>query len=100
MPLARVQRIEILDECDTPRGWVYRLEVHFEDGAATQHEASMSWVDHEHWTSGRIAPSRVIEAVVRFVLEHECVLPQKFDAATARRWCRDIDRDLPAMIEP
>src|SRR5688500_9344010 len=56
-------------------------------GRDTRHEVSLSWVDYEHWSHGRIAPERVARAVVETLIDAQWLpLPARFDAATARRW--------------
>lgn len=88
--------IDVRTEQELGRGWVYAVAVSRPDGNETEHTVSLAWVDHEFWCGGTLPPSKVIEAVVRYLVEreHERPLPARFDAATARRWFPDIDREI------
>lgn len=88
--------IVVQTEQEAQRGWSYTLQVRHDDGTHTDHVVTLAWVDHEHWCGGRLAPSRVIEAVVGYVLDHRdsAPLPPSFDAARARRWFPEIDEAL------
>jgi hypothetical protein len=92
--------IEIQSEQDSPFGWRYAVHVEHDDGRATDHTVTLAWVDHEHWCGGRLAPSRVIEAVVRYALDRPGAgeLPARFDAARVRRWHPRIDEELAALL--
>ncbi len=94
--------VEVLTETEVARGWTYRVAVTRAEGTPTEHAVNLSWADHEHWCAGAAAPSRVVAAVVRFLLEHEAErpLPPRFDAATARRWFPAIDRELSLPGSP
>lgn len=82
-------------ETDAPRGWRYEVVVRRADGAETTHEVSLAWRDHDYWCGGASPPSRVVQAVVEYVLTHwDGELPPRFDAAKARWWCRAIDEEL------
>lgn len=89
-------RVEVQTESDASHGWSYHVLLHHEDGATTDHTVTLSWVDHEHWSGGRCAPSRVVEAVVNYLIEHRNgePLPATFDAARARRWLPRIDAEI------
>ena len=91
--------VEVTTEEETDRGWRYRVAISREKGAV-EHIVFLSWVDHEHWSGGRHPPSRVVERLVGFLLEREGrhPIPPTFDAATARRWFPEIDRELPALL--
>ena len=86
-------RIEIQSEEESGRGWVYRAAVEHA-GQRTQHAVTLAWVDHDRWSGGRVPPSTVIEALIGFVLEQGRAIPERFDAATVRRWFPDVDREL------
>lgn len=91
--------VDVQTEQNAPRGWLYHVRVERPDGSFSEHDVSLSWVDHDHWCGGRLAPSRVIEAVIRYLLEHLAQeLPARFDAARARRLCPDLDRELRASL--
>lgn len=88
--------IEIRQEQDAPRGWVYAVVVTTADAGTTEHEIALSWVDHDHWSGGASSPSQVVEAVLTAVLSQDDAptLPERFDLATARRWAPDLDERL------
>jgi hypothetical protein len=88
--------IEVLTEEESGRGWAYRVSVDRGFGEPREHAVTLSWADHEHWCGGRLPPSTVVRAVVRYLAEREDErpMPARFDAATARRWFPAIDREL------
>lgn len=92
----RTSRIEIDRETETPRGWRYTVHLQHADGLVTDHEVTLAWVDHDLWSGGRLAPSRVVEMVLAYLLDRgiPASLPHSFDAARARRWIPQIDQDL------
>jgi hypothetical protein len=87
-------QVRVESEEETPRGWRYRVTVEREGGASTEHEVALAWVDHEHWCGGRVAPSTVVERLFGVLLERGEEIPARFDAATARRWFRELDGEL------
>ena len=88
--------IEVHSEQETSRGWSYRVDIHRPGGPESSHEVTLAWVDHEHWCGGGIPPSRVVEALARFLLdrEGEHPIPARFDASTVRRWFPEVDEGL------
>lgn len=88
--------VAVVTEEETPRGWRYGVRIERGDGKTSEHEVRLAWVDHEYWSGGRLPPSKVVEAVVHYVLarEDERPLVERFDAAAARRWFPAIDKDL------
>ena len=98
--LPSVARIEIQTEEERGRGWEYRARVTRAAGKPTEHTIRLAWVDHEHWCGGRVAPSKVVESLLEYLVkregEHE--IPASFDASTVRRWFPDVDRDLPGRF--
>jgi hypothetical protein len=88
--------IDVRTEEETPQGWLYQVGVSRSGRPQTEHTVTLAWVDHEFWCGGTLPPSKVVEAVVRFLLEREHARPlaARFDAATARRWFPEIDREL------
>lgn len=92
--------IDVKTECEAQRGWTYEVEVRRDDGSVSSHTVKLAWVDHQHWTGGSIAPSRTIEAVLRYIMEQVPALafPPVFDAARARRWLPRIDRELKTAL--
>ena len=94
----QIPRVEVQTEQERPGGWLYHVIVHRESGPAT-HTVTLSWRDHDFWCSGASAPSKVIQAVLEYLLRHETpALPPKFDAARARRWLPQIDQDIRGVL--
>lgn len=89
--------IDIQTEEESGRGWVYHAAVD-RQGRKTEHTVKLAWVDHELWSGGRVAPSKVIEALIAFIIERGKDVPATFDAATVRRWLPDVDRELPGRF--
>jgi hypothetical protein len=96
MPTIQVQTETAID-----RGWEYLVRVAWDDGRSSEHEVRLAWVDFEYWCGGVLAPSFVIEAVVRYLVEETPIesavrqdLPLSFDAAMVRRWDRSADHSL------
>ncbi|MEX2218991.1 MAG: hypothetical protein WD749_09550 [Phycisphaerales bacterium] len=91
--------IEVRTEEETAHGWRYHV---FIDGGRgpVEHIVLLSWVDHEHWSGGRHPPSRVVETIVRLLLEHgaERPIPPTFDAATVRRWLPGLDAAMAQRL--
>ena len=85
-----------MTEVETGRGWEHRVGVVRDSGARTEHTVRLSWADHEHWSGGRDSPSRVIENLFRLLVEREREqeIPERFDAATARRWWPGVDEAM------
>lgn len=94
-------RVEVLLERELPRGWSYTVLVHRASGDS-EHEVSLGWVDHDYWCGGRLPPSRTVQMVLEYVLArfNGHPLPRAFDAARARRWFPQIDRELPGWRAP
>lgn len=92
-----VAEIEIQTEEESGRGWVYHASID-RLGKKTEHVVSLAWVDHELWSGGRVPPSKVMEALIAFVIEQGHEVPANFDAATVRRWLPVVDRELPGRF--
>lgn len=92
--------VTVQDEQETPRGWSYEVVIRRDDGRETVHRVSLSWADHEYWCGGAAPPSRIVERLGQIVLEREAEreIPEKFDAATARRWWGDLDEVLQSRL--
>lgn len=88
-----VRTIEIHSEREATRGWVYTVVLHRSDGASSEHEVSLAWADHDYWSGGALPPSKVVERVIQFALEHRAEedFPARFDAARVRRWLPRLD---------
>lgn len=83
-----------------PRGWRYRVRLENADSASiTEHEVTLSWADHDYWCGGRLAPSKTVEAVLTYCIDHKSPpFPREFDASRARRWIPKIDKELRRAI--
>jgi hypothetical protein len=92
--------IDVTTEQESDHGWSYEVAIDRPGGARTEHHITLAWVDCEHWAGGRFPPSRVVEALVRLLVERESQrpLPERFDASTARRWHPDLDEVLPGRV--
>ncbi len=92
--------VEVLTESEVSGGWSHTVRVRRAEGAESTHIVRLAWVDHDHWSAGASAPSRVTEAVVRLLVACEPILelPERFDASTARRWLPGIDQELARVL--
>lgn len=92
--------VDVRQETEMPRGWRYVVQIRQSAGDVSEHEVSLSWVDHDLWSGGRRPPSMVIEAVIKRVLQHRpaALLPARFDAARARWWVDGFDQELRAAL--
>jgi len=85
--------VEIITEEDTTGGWLYHARIS-RGGQAREVFVQLAWVDHDHWSGGRCAPSLVIERLLKTLVERapDLELPERFNAASARRWVPEIDQ--------
>ncbi|MFT5424083.1 MAG: hypothetical protein ACI89L_001875 [Phycisphaerales bacterium] len=96
-PPHAVRSVEVGEELETARGWRYEVRVFWEGGRLTEHTADLSWADHDYWSGGSKAPSRVIEAVVHAAAitlgptTDYGGLPERFNAASLRRLVAGFD---------
>lgn len=81
----------VLEEREIPHGWAFRLTLGRPGSEPTEHEMTLSWVDHDHWTGGGTPPSRLAERILSILASRIETLPPRFDAARARRWVPEID---------
>lgn len=94
--------VDIGQETETAAGWKYEVLIRRPGQEQTSHSVSLSWVDHDYWSGGRLPPSQVVEAVLRYALEHDgdpvrgamMNWPTHFDAARIRRWFPQMDEEL------
>ena len=94
-------QVHITREDDIPQGWRYVIDIDHDDGSRTTHRLRLAWVDHNHWAGERsIPPSRVAQALVEYLLVADLKdpLPDRFDAATARRWAPALDNELAGEL--
>lgn len=80
----------VLEEHETHNGWSFRVALDTR-GGTSEHELSLSWVDHDHWTGGAVPPSALAERLLSVLAARVPDLPARFDAARARRWVPEID---------
>ncbi|HRJ49206.1 MAG: hypothetical protein KF787_11830 [Phycisphaeraceae bacterium] len=97
-----MSKVDVQTEMENTRQkcWDYTVLVRHDSGDTTQHRVRLSWADHEHWSGGRIPPSRVVETVIDHLIAHgvDTTLPPRFDAGKARRWIPGIDRELRSAL--
>ncbi|MBS0189646.1 MAG: hypothetical protein U0573_09450 [Phycisphaerales bacterium] len=96
-----IPEISVLEECETSRGWSYRVVALCGEGCELREfRITLSWVDHNYWCGGTQAPSATVERVVSELLSaisrdladpRLVELPQKFDLSLARRLVPGID---------
>lgn len=86
-------------ETEGDDGWRYEVRV-FAAGRTHEHEVTLSFQDYDHWSRGRVPPSRVVEAAFEFLLKHEeaSSIMSRFDCATIRRYFPRVDGELPGML--
>ncbi|GIK18199.1 MAG: hypothetical protein DYG93_02885 [Leptolyngbya sp. PLA2] len=93
--------VQVGAETETDRGWSYEVRVAAPGGGVTRHVVTLAWVDHDYWCGGTRPPSEVIERLVTFVAGRiRAGLPERFDAATARRWLPDVDTEMMRSLAP
>ena len=91
--------IEIGTETEGEKGWTYQVSV-FEAGRRHEYDVTLSFSDYDLWSHGRVAPSRVVEAAFRFLLDNESAkdILSHFDCALIRRYFPQVDQELPKMV--
>jgi len=94
-------QIQIDGEHETPTGWLYALSVQWGDGAASDHELTLAWVDHEHLVGGAISPSVVARAGARLAADHfgQSEMPVRCDIANLRRRIDGFDQAIKVSME-
>lgn len=92
--------VEVLDERETGVGWEFRVRIVRDMGEATDHEVRLSWVDHDFWSGGACPASRVVGAIVEYLVETVGAerVPQRIDASTIRRRHPKIDETLSIRL--
>lgn len=97
---SRSGRITIDGEHETDRGWLYTFTLTRGDGAVSDHELTLSWVDHEHLVGGSLSPSLVARASAQLGAEHFGAgeLPARFDVSSLRRLVDGFDDRVRSMI--
>jgi len=97
--MVAMAEIHVKTETDSPRGWTFHVEL-FDEGRRHEYTVTLSWSDYDHWSHGRVAPERVVEAAFEYLLDQEpasAILPQ-FDCAVIRRYFPQVDRELPRRL--
>tara|TARA_R110000737_G_scaffold2923_13_gene9525 strand:- start:10583 stop:10951 length:369 start_codon:yes stop_codon:yes gene_type:complete len=86
--------IVIDEERDTDRGWAYALTLSWKSRGTTEHEVTLSWLDHDQLTGGAMPPSRLVERVVEIAASAMGVdeLPARFDVSSMRRAIPEFER--------
>lgn len=88
--------IRIEGEHETSNGWLYTFTVDWADAGATDHELTLSWVDHEHLVGGAVTPSVVARVSGTIAATHfgAGALPERFDVSSLRRMIPGFDNLL------
>ena len=99
--MSRPIAVELLAEREAPQAWEYDAQVLTGSGTLERRVLSLSWADYQMWVpDGAIPPSRVAEAVLRFVaLNAESFQGlERIDASIARRKIRGADAAIGALL--
>lgn len=91
--------ISVKTESDSGRGWTFHVQID-DNGRAHTYDVTLSWSDYDLWCRGQVAPERVVQAAMQFLLEREpatAILP-RFDCAIIRRYFPEVDKKLPEML--
>ena len=85
--------IKIDGEHGTQHGWLFTLCIEWGDGVSSEHEITMSWVDHEHLVGGAVPPSVIAERAAKLAAAHfgQIELPERFDVSSLRRRIDNFD---------
>ena len=90
--------VSIQTEREHAHGWVYEVTIEHADGVREHHTVTLAWCDHDFWSGGRIAPSRVLQTVLEYAMgqmrSSDRPLPVKFDAARLRRLFPNLDAEV------
>ena len=90
--------VTVQTEHEQRAGWEYDVVIEHANGVSDRHRVSLAWCDHDYWSGGRTAPSRVVQTVIEYALSQMEAgahpLPAKFDAARLRRLFPDLDSNV------
>lgn len=88
--------IEVGAETEGKNHWSYDVRV-FDQGKVHSYHVTLSWVDYDLWSHGRVAPQRVVHAAFVFLLENEpaSAIMKRFDCSVIRRYFPNVDTELP-----
>jgi len=91
--------IEVGTETEHPSHWHYDVRV-FDAGRTHDHSVTLSFQDYDHWSHGRVPPSRVVRACFEFLLDNEpaSAIMSKFDCSVIRRYFPKVDEELPGRF--
>lgn len=92
--------VSIDGEHETQTGWLYTMHIEWNDESRSDHELTLSWVDHEHLVGGTISPSVIAKAAAKLAAQHmgKSKLPARFDLSTLRRMLSEFDFQLKTTI--
>lgn len=93
--------VELLGEREIPQAWEYDAQILTADGAVERRVLVLHWADYQMWSpDGAVPPSRVAEAVLRFLSLHREAFAgiERLDAAVARRKVRGADRTIADLL--
>ncbi|MBX3388657.1 MAG: hypothetical protein KF691_04300 [Phycisphaeraceae bacterium] len=107
-----VRKFRVMEERETARGWSYRVVLAGDEAGESEHEVTLSWVDHNYWCGGTQAPSVTTEQVLETLLNamadgaacrpmrqaHGDCLPGRFDLSLARRIVPKLDSMLRRAV--
>lgn len=87
-------QVVVRAEEEVDGGWLYELEVTC-NAQTTHHTVMLGWRDHDYWSGGAVAPSRVVTSLIEYALARAGMqLPATFDAARVRRLAPLVDQEL------
>lgn len=87
-------QVVVRAEEEVDGGWLYELEVTC-NAQTTHHTVLLGWRDHDYWSGGAVAPSRVVTSLIEYALARAGVqLPAHFDAGRVRRIAPLVDQEL------
>jgi hypothetical protein len=91
--------IEIVTETEAANRWDYEVRV-TDEGKSYDYLVSLSWSDYDLWSHGRVAPQRVVQAAIEFLLNKEeaSSILARFDCSLIRRYFPEVDRELPQTV--
>lgn len=77
------------------RGWTFRCDI----AGGSETRVRLDWADYDHWCpGGGTTPGRVVEIVIRVMLEHGATVPVSFDAARVRHVVPDADDAITSLM--
>lgn len=91
--------IHIGEESELTNCWQYEVQVTTRRNTY-DFTVRLNWSDYDHWSHGRVSPSVVVHAVMRFILDKQPPeeMAQQFDCAKLRMMYPEMDEALPGMF--